>query len=266
MKVPTYVLAVGLLGFVQAAAAYEFPLQFTPNAGALGLVVAGYEIDATGVTGNCSYYTQTTGSGRGGGYKTVTTYYNQTCRWDLYGNLLSITPGAPPVPAPLYTDGTETVYAQNAVDSYTGIDSRLPNGGFVVTPAPHYSWLGHDRFRQILRRAQTLSLLLVNDGELPLAVSDGMAITIHGRSAIVGGSCLAQLTPAGSACTITVSYDPKGLDLPPGLFVDQITVSLISNSGQAVDFVRQLVVEPTAQHGGQPSTAAAQAIGQGAAN
>jgi hypothetical protein len=31
------------------------------------------------------------------------TYYKQTCTWDLYGNLLSVVPGAPTAEAPLYT-------------------------------------------------------------------------------------------------------------------------------------------------------------------
>ena len=57
-----------LLCFAALSGAYEYPLQFTPNPGSKALVVAGYEIDATGVTGNCSYYTvQTAVSGRGGG-------------------------------------------------------------------------------------------------------------------------------------------------------------------------------------------------------
>jgi len=253
MKVPTNLLVMGLLSFVQVAAAYELPLQFTPNAGALGLVVAGYEIDATGVTGNCSYYTQQTASGRGGGYRTVTTYYDQTCRWDLYGALLSITPGAPAVPAPLYTNGTETIYSQTGVDSYTGTDSRLPNGGFVFTPVAHYTWLSHSRFRLVLQRPQTISLLLVNDGELPLIVSEGYASTLHGQTAFVGGSCLLRETPAGSTCSVAVSYDPTELDSALQLLPGQLTVSLVSNSGQAVDFVQQLVIELTAQHGGQPA-------------
>ena len=65
------------------AGAYEYTLQYTPNAGARGLTVAGYGFSASGVTGNCSYYTVTSGSGRGGGYHTTTTYYNHTCTWDL---------------------------------------------------------------------------------------------------------------------------------------------------------------------------------------
>jgi hypothetical protein len=56
-----------------SALAHEYPLQFTAAAGARGLVVAGYQITGATVTGTCSYYTVTSGSGRGGGYHTITT-------------------------------------------------------------------------------------------------------------------------------------------------------------------------------------------------
>src|SRR5712675_345999 len=95
----------------QMAWAHEYPLQFTPNAGARGLVVAGYAFNGNTVVGNCSYYTVHSGSGRGGGYHTTTTHYNQTCTWDLFGNLLTIAAGATTAPTPLYTSGTQTVYA-----------------------------------------------------------------------------------------------------------------------------------------------------------
>src|SRR2546425_12716643 len=92
--------AIALLTLVSVSAfAHEYPLQFTPGAGARGLVVAGYQITAGTVTGTCSYYTVTSGSGRGGGYRTIRRDYNQTCTWDLTGNLLSVTSG-PPGPPP----------------------------------------------------------------------------------------------------------------------------------------------------------------------
>lgn len=69
---------------------YEFKLHFTPPGGAQGLVVAGYEFSSNTVVGNCSYYTVSSGSGRGS-HGTRTNHYN-TCSWDLFGNLISLTP------------------------------------------------------------------------------------------------------------------------------------------------------------------------------
>src|SRR5713226_8754466 len=65
--------AIGVLSALAVSGfAHEYPLQFTPASGARGLVVAGYQITASTVTGTCSYYTVTSGSGRGGGYHTTT--------------------------------------------------------------------------------------------------------------------------------------------------------------------------------------------------
>jgi hypothetical protein len=45
---------------------YEFKLHFTPPGGAQGLNVAGYRFSGSTVVGNCSYYTVSSSSGRGG--------------------------------------------------------------------------------------------------------------------------------------------------------------------------------------------------------
>ena len=64
---------IALLGALASPAlAHEYPLQFTPAAGARGLVVAGYKITGNTVTGTCSYHTVTSGSGKGGGYRSIT--------------------------------------------------------------------------------------------------------------------------------------------------------------------------------------------------
>ena len=105
-----------------------------------GLVVAGYQFVGETVVGNCSYYTVTSGSGKGGGYHSTTTYYNQTCTWDLYGNLLTVAAGAPAVPTPPYVNGTQTVYAMNNNGGTTGSDSALAGHGFVNTLGSHYTW------------------------------------------------------------------------------------------------------------------------------
>jgi len=156
--------------------ANEYPLQFTPGAGYRGLVVAGYQLVANSfggstVLGNCSYYTVRSGSGRGGGYRTITTHYDQTCTWDLYGNLLTVTPGAPVVPAPLSVNGTQTVYAANAQGVFTGSDSALPFHGFVYTPGSHFSWLTPNPYTVLSQTVYTVTATLKSDGDMPLSIS-----------------------------------------------------------------------------------------------
>src|ERR1700741_4118511 len=112
MKKLIGVTALSLLGIAQVAMAYEFPLQFKPNPGYRGLVVAGYSFQGDNVVGNCSYYTVSgNGSGKGVGGKAPAKNYSQTCTWDLHGNLLSVTPGAPKAPTPVATKGSLIVYA-----------------------------------------------------------------------------------------------------------------------------------------------------------
>jgi prolipoprotein diacylglyceryltransferase len=97
-------LTLILLG-ARVAYTYEYKLQFTPQGGAYGLTVAGYAFYGGTVAGNCSYYTVTSGSGRGS-HGTTTHHYN-TCSWDLFGNLISLTPvsSAPVPPPPISTTG-----------------------------------------------------------------------------------------------------------------------------------------------------------------
>jgi len=73
MKALICFLALCCVAFAGVADAYEYRLQFTPNPGSRGLVVAGYAFDGSTVVGNCSYYTVHSGSGRGGGYRTIKT-------------------------------------------------------------------------------------------------------------------------------------------------------------------------------------------------
>src|SRR4029077_17420829 len=163
----------------------EYPLQFAPAAGAGGLVVAGYQLVPDSrfgliVVGNCSYYTQHSGSGRGGGYKTITTYYNQTCTWDPFGNLLTIAHGAPAVPTPIATIGTRTIYATNPTGAFTGSDTALTNRGFVFTPGSHYTWLTSNAYTVLQQALYTLTVTLTSDGDMPLAVSSVRASALRG--------------------------------------------------------------------------------------
>ena len=132
-----------LLAFALAplAGATEYPLQFTPNPGYRGLTVAGYAFNADGdVVGNCSYFTLS-GSNKGGGHGGAIKTYSQTCTWDLYGNLLKVTPGSLPLPEPVSFNGTQVIFAVNANGDTTGTDLGLPEHGFVSTPGAHYTWL-----------------------------------------------------------------------------------------------------------------------------
>src|SRR5260370_20569207 len=123
-----------LLCMARVAFAYEYHLQFTPLPGARGLVVAGYRFAGADVVGNCSYDTYSPCSGRG--CHSVPTHHYNTCTWDRFGNLLNTTAGTPTVPTPLYTTGTEIVYATYG-NITTGRDTM--NFGFFSTPSSHYT-------------------------------------------------------------------------------------------------------------------------------
>lgn len=223
-----------------SAFAHEYPLQFTPGAGARGLVVAGYQIAASMVTGTCSYYTVTSGSGRGGGYRTIRKDYNQTCTWDLAGNLLSVTSGAPVTPPVLYTEGTRTIYASNG-SSTAGLDSALlPNHGYVDTPNPHYTWGPFTA--PTGPAAQTVTLTLASDGDLPLDITSVSETTALARSQIVSTDCVAMWAP-GSSCSFAIYYDPTPLAYPTGLMYDTLTVTVESNSPQTAIHSSRFIVQ-----------------------
>ena len=76
-RTPVTLSTLILLGFAHVASAYEYRLQFTPQSGARGLVVAGYEFNGSTVIGNCSYDTTSPCSGRG--CHTVTVHHDNTC-------------------------------------------------------------------------------------------------------------------------------------------------------------------------------------------
>ena len=67
------------------------------------------------------------------GHAPVNESYLRTCKWDLYGNLLSVTQGAPAIPSPVSTDGTKLIFAINANGQSTGVDAKNTGHGFVRT-------------------------------------------------------------------------------------------------------------------------------------
>lgn len=242
MKPWLSLLVLSFLAVTSVADAYEYRLQFTPNGGYQGLVVAGYAFDGNGVTGNCSYYTVHSGSGRGGGYHTTKTYFNQTCSWDSYGNLLSITPGAPVVPAPLYVDGTKTVYAVDGNGGSTGSDAALPlYHGFVNTVGSHYSWVTSNAYAVLQQTPYTFTATLVSDGDVPLNISAVAASALQGAVTVGGTTCSGQI-PAGATCDVTVTYDPTRLRSASGLAYDTLDINVTSDSGQAHDFTQSYTI------------------------
>ncbi len=245
MKALACLAILGGMAVASTAQAYEYKLQFTANSGARGLVVAGFGFDSNdNVVGDCSYYTVHSGSGRGGGYKTVTTHFYQTCTWDPYGNLLGIAQGAPAVPPVLYTNGTQTVYATNSFGDSTGVDSAAGIGGFVNTPGSHYSWQTSNAHAVIAQALYTFNATLVSDGDVPLVITSAQASALSAKVSVNASACLGTIA-VGATCSLAVTYDPRKLMSATGLAYDTVTLSLVSNSGQAYDFVQSYTIQVT---------------------
>jgi hypothetical protein len=224
--------------------AYEYKLQFTPQSGARGLVVAGYQFNTDTVVGNCSYYIVTAGSGRGS--HGTTTYHYNTCSWDLFGNLISLTPvaAAPAAPPPISVTGTEIVYAVSGASS-TGQDTR--GFGFVSTPSSHYSWQTTNGGYAVIPFAiYTIPVTLVSDGDFPLnfegatvASSVSGTITPSPGTATVSTSTCGSSVAVGSTCSVTVAYNPstiKCTSSPYGYAYTKIDLSLVTDAGVHTDF------------------------------
>lgn len=232
------------------AYAYEYKLQFTPQGGAYGLVVTGYQFNGNTVVGNCSYYTVTASSGRGG-HSTRTNHYG-TCSWDLFGNLISLTPvsSAPVAPQPISTTGTEIVYAVNGASS-TGHDTR--GFGFVNTPSSHYSWqTANGGYAVIPYAVYPVTATLISDGDVPLTIDaarvtsaiSGTITPSPGTATVSASTCVSPLA-VGSACSVTVSYDPTTITCtasPYGFAYTKIDLSLVTDAGANSDFTQGFTV------------------------
>jgi hypothetical protein len=233
-----------------AAFGYEYKLQFTPQGGARGLVVAGYQFINGTVAGNCSYYTVSSGSGRGA--HSTTTYHYNTCAWDGFGNLISLTPvaSAPPAPPVISTAGTEIVYAINGSSS-TGKDTR--GFGFVSTPSSHYSWqTANGGYAVIPDAVDTITATLISDGDFPLNVESatvtssvsGYYTPSPGTATISGNTCSNSVTP-GATCSVTVTYNPKTIACtgsPYGYAYTRIDLSVVTDAGATTDFTEGFTV------------------------
>lgn len=241
MKTAMSLLAVWLTALPLVSEAYEYPLQFTPPAGYQGLVVAGYEFVGKTVVGNCSYYTVPSGSGRSGGYHPSTRNYRQTCTWDLHGKLLSVKPGASAVPAPLSAKGTRTVYAANANGGCTGSDSKLPGGGFVDTPGPHYSWLAANNGTVVQERVSTQVAMLKSDGDEPVHITVVEVSALKGIAHVKSTTCTGVIE-VGVSCVVSVIYDSSQLNAVNGSVRDTIRITVKSDSGDRQEFTQSFTV------------------------
>jgi hypothetical protein len=214
------------------------------------VVVAGYSFNGSFVDGNCSYYTTSAGSGRGA--HSTTTYHYNTCSWDLFGNLISLTPvpTAPVVPASLSQTGTETVYAFSDSGS-TGRDSR--GFGFVNTPSSHYSWQSvSGGYAVIPYSAYTITATIISDGDYPLDF-DGAAITPSisgtvtpspGTATFLSTSC-GDLVAVGSTCSVTVIYKPTSIACtysPYGYAYTSIDLALVTDAGANTNFTQGFTI------------------------
>jgi len=239
-----------LLGGVASAGRVRtaplFPLQF--NATGTVLFVAGYTVDpVAGVTGECDFKVSHSGSGRGGGYKIVTTYYQGICTWDLYGNLLSqaftTTSGAPvpQPPTPFMTIGNQITYGIDAMGDSTG--QTTATTGFVIHNTSDYVWTP---VTQITTDAQTpvsFQATLTSTGNLDLHVIGSNVYTNTGQPVtVLDDSCLGQTIGVGQSCTITLSYDPTALVSETTTVLDAVHVDLTTNSGIAHPFTQSISV------------------------
>ena len=243
-------LSILILLAANTAFAYEYRLQFTPASGARGLVVAGYQFQNNTVVGNCSYYTVTALSGRGG--RTRTTYYYNTCSWDLFGNLRSLTPvaSAPVAPPVIMTTGTEIVYAVNG-SSTTGIDTR--GFGFVSTPSSHFTWQTPNGGYAVIPYAPiVITATLRSDGDFPLnflgaTVTPSVSGTITpspGTATVSGTTCGASVATT-TQCSVTVTYNPTTIKCtasPYGYAYTKIDLALITDAGAPADFTEGFTI------------------------
>jgi hypothetical protein len=236
-------VAALLLCVAHAAYSLEYRLQFPISSA----TVIGYGIDQNTVTGVCSYVINLPCSGRGCRPRRV--QHDNTCTWDLYGTLLSTTPGAPTAPPPLTENGTEIIYATSDT-SATGVDTR--GFGFVDTVASHYSWQGSGETAAIGDQPTEVTATLLSDGDVDLSfVGANVATQVFGAvNSTAGGAAVTTTTcgttvPVGTTCTVTVTYDPTSIACtasPYGYAYTGIDLGISSDTLANADFVERFTV------------------------
>jgi hypothetical protein len=242
MKRSISLISFCLLGISRLAVAYEYPLQFTPNPGYRGLIIAGYKFQGDNVVGNCSYLTVSgAASGKGGGGRAPVKVYAQTCAWDRHGNLLSVTPGAPTIPRPIATKGSQIIYAIDANGDYTGTDIKLPQRGFVSSAGAHYTWLTPNNNGVLRQIVYTLTATLKSDGDVAVNISNVTVSALHSLATLRQTDCIGEIK-VGDKCSVTLTYDPSNLTSATGLAADTLRVDLTSDAGEALDFIQNFTV------------------------
>jgi hypothetical protein len=242
--------ALAMMSF-GTAHAYEYTLQFTPPSGAKNVNVVGYDFTADGgVSGLIHYALTRCSSGRGA--HCTTTQYDYSATWDSFGHPTGSVAGAPTAPAPLYVDGTRTVYADNGT-SKTGSDTALAgvDKGFVMTPSPHYSWQAPSGQLFVIPDAPyTFSAPLLSDGDFNVDVAQVTVsaapsgslggVPDQGVVSISSNGCGASVAP-GASCAYAVTYDPTTIRCTPstqGLIYTTVTLTLSTDAGQNFDFTQ----------------------------
>ena len=180
----------------------------------------------------------------------MTVHHDNTCTWDPYGNLLSMTPGAPTAPAPLYQSGTEIVYATSGA-STTGLDTR--NFGFVDTPSSHDTWqTPNGTYAAIPDAAYPITATLISDGDFDLSFAGatvgsqtfGTLTPTPGDATVADTTCQSAV-PTGTTCTVTISYDPTTIMCtysPYGYAYPGIDLALATDAGANKDFTQRFTV------------------------
>ncbi len=242
-SVKTVLLALSASALtVGNARAFEYPLQFSPVGAYKDLVVAGYQVVGKTIVGNCSYTEIRSGSGRDP--RTVYIPLPQTCTWDWYGDLLSTVSGAPTVPNPVKTIGTETIYAWTSAHLFTGSDSSLSDGGFVFAYGSHYEWLTSNAYLVLPQQPYTFTTTLFSNGDHALqikAVHAGTRLAL--TKATVDSTTCTGAIPVGSTCDVTVTYDDSRLTSPSGLAYDTLTIKVYTDAAAMDAFVQSYTDE-----------------------
>jgi hypothetical protein len=204
------------------------PPRFSP----IGSVVyvAGYAVDSTGVTGECDYKHSHSGSGRGGGYRIFTDYYQGVCSWDLFGNLLSqsfVTVPQAPVPnppAPISEDGATITYDKDGAGDSTG--QTGPTSGFVMHSAADYVWAAAAQITTDAATPISFQATLTSTGDRPLFPMGVTAGSGWGQTVtVLDDGCDGYSIQPGRTCTITFAYDGSGIVADAPSVVDTVSVA-----------------------------------------
>ena len=245
-------LGVAFLCVSGATTAGEFTLQFPVSAGNnhKTLRVAGYAIDALGVTGPCDRSITSGGGGRGARY--ITRRYYGQCKWDLLGNYLSgISLPAPlPTQPALATTGDHVIYAYGPNKSYAGtVGAR----GFVVSLNTLYSFAPQPTLYGQMQVPVTFTEQIKSTGDFPLTITEVTA-TVTTGSGVAGVTgtvtidrtdCRHAVLSPGQSCSITATYllSALGIEIDnPASIGQAVRFDAVSNANTAAPYTQALSI------------------------